>query len=181
MWVAVSKSKIKTEKGEWNFDVNFVSSAGIDLKGEGEIEIVVGIEDDGRIVILNTKTGASKQVKIQNIQKIRTSPAVADLNLDGFPDMVITSGNKIWAFNYLGSVLLNFPIEVRNASELSSPVIVNFYGDSLPEIVVGTDNGQIYAFDVQGRIIPGFPVSISGSCVTSPAVYYESNLVYLFV
>ncbi len=181
MWVAVSKNKIKTERSEWSFNVDFVSSAGIDLKGWGEIEIVVGIGENGEMIVLNTLTGVSKRIKIQTVDRVFTSPAIADLNLDGFPDIVITLGNKIWAFNYLGSALLNFPIEVKNANKLSSPIVVNFYADSLPEIIVGTDNGQVYAFDIYGRIIPGFPVSISGSCVTSPAVYYESNLVYLFV
>ena len=181
MWVAVSKRRIKTEFKEWNFNVDLVSSSGIDLKGNGEIEIIVALSETGEVIILNTQTGAVKQVQIQPSLGIYTSPAIADLNLDGFPDIIITAGNKIWAFNYFGSVLFNFPIEVKNARTLSSPVVVNFYADSLPEIIVGTDTGLIYAFDVYGRTIPGFPVSISGACVASPAVYYESNLVYLFV
>jgi len=181
-WVAVSRNVIKTAEGEWRFNVNFVSSAGIDIDDDGKVEIVAGVGENGEIVILDTRTGASKQIQIPGIKsKIKTTPAIADLNSDGFPDIIISAENKIWAFNYLGATLLNFPVEVKNANFISSPVVVNFYADTLPEIIVGTDNYQVYAFDVYGKIIPGFPLSISGECLTSPAVYYESNLVYLFV
>ncbi len=181
-WVAVSKNVVKTSDAGWRFNVNFVSSAGIDLDGDGKVDIVAGIGENGEFVILDMKTGSSKQFQIPGIRnKIKTSPAIADLNSDGFPDIVISAENKIWAFNYLGATLLNFPIEVKNANFVSSPVIVNFYADTLPEIIVGTDNYQVYAFDVYGKVVPGFPLSISGECLASPAVYYESNLVYLFV
>lgn len=181
MWVAVSKRKIKTEMNEWNFNVNFISSAGIDLKRNGLIEIVVGFSESGDVIILNTVTGEVRQAKVHPLPRTYSSPAIADLNLDGFPDIVITSGNKIWAFNHFGSTLVNFPIEVKNVSSLSSPVIVNFVGDTLPEIIVGTDVGLIYAFDVYGKVVSMFPISISNSCLSSPAVYYESNIVYLLV
>ncbi|MEN3038111.1 MAG: T9SS type A sorting domain-containing protein [Candidatus Kryptonium sp.] len=181
MWVAVSKKKIRTETSEWNFNVNFVSSAGIDLKRNGLIEIVVGLSETGDVVILNTLTGEVKQLKIHPSPKTYSSPALADLNLDGLPDIVITSGNKIWAFDHFGSVLVNFPIEVKNVNSLSSPVIVNFSGDTLPEIIVGTDVGLIYAFDVYGKTVSMFPISVSNACFSSPAVYYESNMIYLFV
>ncbi|CUT04630.1 FG-GAP-like repeat-containing protein, partial [Candidatus Kryptobacter tengchongensis] len=105
MWFAVSKRRIKTEFKEWNFNVDLVSSGGIDLKGNGEIEIIVALSETGEVIILNTQTGAVKQVQIQPSLEIYTSPAIADLNLDGFPDIIITAGNKIWAFNYFGSVL----------------------------------------------------------------------------
>ncbi len=180
-WVAISKNVIKTPENEWRFNVNFVSSAGIDINDDGKVEIVVGVGEGGEIIILDTRTGTSKQIQIPGKKdKVKTTPAIADLNSDGFPDIIISVENKIWAFNYLGAALANFPIEVRNSKLVSSPVVVNFYGDTLPEIIVGTDN-QVYAFDVYGKIVPGFPLSISGECLTSPAVYYESNLVYLFV
>ncbi len=181
-WVAISRSKIKTEISEWKFDDGFVSGAGIDNDKDGKVEYVVGVGERGKIFILDIQTGTIKTVQTPEVMaNVRTSPAIADLNGDGFPDIIISIGNKIWAFNYLGSTLLNFPIEVRNANFVSSPVVVNFYGDSLPEIIVGTDNSQVYAFEANGKVVPGFPVSISGACLTSPAVYYESNLVYLLV
>lgn len=181
-WVAISQSKIKTENNEWNFDVGFVSGAGIDIQKDGKVEFVVGVGEKGKVVILDIQTGNVKTFRIPDVKSdIKTSPAVADLNGDAFPDIIITAGNKIWAFNHLGSTLSNFPIEVRNANFVSSPVIVNFYGDTLPEIIVGTDNSQVYAFESNGKIVPGFPVSISGACLTSPSVYYESNLVYLLI
>lgn len=180
-WVAISKSKIKTEDNELAFNVKFVSGAGIDLDKNGKVETIVGVGESGEVIIFNTETGTVRRADIPGVKNLTTSPAIADLNSDGYPDIIICAGNKIWAFNYLGSVLLNFPVEVKNATRLSSPVVVNFYRDSLPEIIVGADNFQIYAFDISGKIIPGFPISISGACLSSPAVYYESNLVYLFV
>lgn len=184
-WVAISRNKIKTENNEWNFDVGFVSGAGIDkwvYQKDGKVDFVVGVGEKGKVVILNIQTGEFRTFQIPDVKSnIKTSPAIADLNGDNFPDIIITVDNKIWVFNYLGSALLNFPIEIKNANFVSSPVVVNFYGDSLPEIIVGTDNSQVYAFEANGKIVPGFPVSISGACLTSPAVYYESNLIYLLV
>lgn len=181
-WVVISRNKIKTENNEWRFDVGFISGAGIDMEWNGKVKLVVAVGERGEIVMLDILTSIIKTVQIPGITaNIRTSPAIADLNGDGFPDIIISAGNKIWALNYQGSTLLNFPIEIKNATLVSSPVVVNFYGDSLPEIIVGTDNSQVYAFEINGKVVPGFPVSISGPCLTSPAVYYESNLVYLVV
>jgi hypothetical protein len=181
MWVATSRTKVKTESRDWKFNVNFVASTGIDLKGNGAIEIVIAIGEDGDIAIVNTQSGDFKMIKLPFKSKVSTAPALADLNADGYPDVIITVGDEIWALNYLGSVLMNFPIKVRDAISVSAPVVVDFYGDSLPEIIVGTKTGLIYAFDVYGKIISGFPVSVSSSVVGSPAVFYESNLVHLFI
>ena len=181
MWIATSRTKVKTESREWKFNVNFVASTGIDLKGNGAIEIVIAIGEDGDIAIVNTQSGDFKMMKLPFKSKVSTAPALADLNADGYPDVIITVGDEIWALNYLGSVLMNFPIKVRDAVSVSAPVVVDFYGDGLPEIIVGTKTGLIYAFDVYGKIITGFPVSVSSSVVGSPAVFYESNLVHLFI
>jgi hypothetical protein len=51
----------------------------------------------------------------------------------------------------------------------SAPSMADLDGDGWPEVLFGTNDGQLYAVDADGSVLPGFPVETGGS-ITSSAV-----------
>lgn len=94
-----------------------------------------------------------------------TSPiAVGDVNGDGYPDAVFLGYNLVYAVDRSGVVLSGFPATItKNLPEyafLSEPLLVDVTGDSLPEILVGTNGGLLMAFQSNGKQLTGnFPLS----------------------
>lgn len=75
---------------------------------------------------------------------IRSSPAVADLDGDGFLELVVGTDNGfVVAINHDATFLWQFDV---GATVESSPAIVDIDLDGLPDVVVGADNYKVYAF-----------------------------------
>ena len=94
-----------------------------------------------------------------------TSPiAIGDVNGDGYPDAVFVGYNLVYALDRSGVVLSGFPVTVtKNLPEysfLSDPLVMDVTGDSLPEILIGTNGGMLMAFNSKGKAVTdGFPIS----------------------
>ncbi|MEO5988213.1 MAG: C25 family cysteine peptidase [Candidatus Eisenbacteria bacterium] len=92
------------------------------------------------------------------------SPALADINNDGFVDIVWQSTNGgLYVWNRNGTLIppfgnLRYSVLSNGASE-SSPVVGDIDGDGRPDIVVGDEFGLLTAFSgLNGTIMPGFPI-----------------------
>ncbi len=77
----------------------------------------------------------------------RSSPTIADINLDGKPEMVIGADNgNIYAIDNQGRVLW---IKQTGSPVESSAAIVDVDGDGNLEVVIGADNGKIYLLNAE--------------------------------
>ncbi|MBK7141498.1 MAG: S8 family peptidase [bacterium] len=101
-------------------------------------------------------------------------PTVADLDLDGIPEIICT----FYEFDICALVIFKangqpyVTVEghpegeaFRGAATLSNPIAANLVGDEHPEIVArggyilpGTGNETIYLFDFTGALVPGYPI-----------------------
>ncbi len=112
----------------------------------------------------------------------KNAPAVADMDNDGFLDILFTSsGNTIHCVNRFGSAIPGWPVTVNSAiphyrynnsfipptivpsilnGTLSSPYIVSIDGDSYNEVVLFSSNGQMHVYDHTGKPKNGFPVFV---------------------
>ncbi|NOT34597.1 MAG: hypothetical protein HOP12_10560 [Candidatus Eisenbacteria bacterium] len=103
------------------------------------------------------------------------SPALADINVDGFVDIVIASTDgRIYVFNGTGSLQPAF-FNVRysaltNAASESSPVVADISGDGIPDIVMGDENTRLNAISGTGAALPGFPIVLNGEVRGAPGL-----------
>lgn len=95
--------------------------------------------------------------------------AISDLDNNGSRDVVVTAGRKIYAYNYAGILLDNFPITVSDTIT-SPPIIADVDGDGTLDVLVSTKNNLINAYSAKGKQIFGFPISISNGVAASMSI-----------
>jgi hypothetical protein len=92
-------------------------------------------------------------------------PSIADLNEDGYPEVVFTGYNSVWAINFNNSPISGFPFQfykspleghLRDSKYQPgllnrSTVIANLDGRDSPEILVSSPSGTIWAINNQAK------------------------------
>jgi hypothetical protein len=125
-----------------------------DLDNDGQKEMIVGEQiNPGKIHIYRpngTEWTTGWPVLLDHTPAV--TPAVADIDQDGAPEIVTCSYNSLYAINLDGTLLPGFPVQIPNAKfSYQSPVLVDLDGDGYREIVVGAHSNApgcyIYRYD----------------------------------
>ncbi len=102
-----------------------------------------------------------------------SSPAVAALDGDGGPDVVIGGlDGKVYAWTSTGAPVPGWPVPTRTplgpdpanphweSAVISAPAVGELDGKRAdgPEVVVGGGDGRVYAFHGDGTVLAGWPV-----------------------
>jgi hypothetical protein len=101
-----------------------------------------------------------------NGQGFFTSPALADLNDDGYLEVVASSdggGFRTFIFDYLGNILPGWP-QLTIWCDFRSPIVGDVNSDGILDVlttagdgVVEPGDGGVYAWSIDGIPIEGFP------------------------
>lgn len=99
-------------------------------------------------------------------QPVSTGLAVGDVDGDGRKDLVFTSNRGLFAYNFNGSSLLNFPIHFRQNNLTSTPrfiepLLLDMNSDATQEIFTTAADGDLHAYSHDGILLDGFPVALS--------------------
>ena len=118
------------------------------------------------------------------------SPAVADLDNDGYKEIVYANSScpsssscaysamasRVWALDRLGNILSGWPKDVLQGGKISRVVLADIDNDGQKEILAGFSEGYVYAWNLDGSIVPGWQIhtetytSYSGGYLQGPVV-----------
>jgi hypothetical protein len=114
-----------------------------DLNGDGDLEIITGnraYHPDGLIWFENRDLlGAWNPTDLAGFY-----PAVANLDDDPEPEIVVAGGQGLFVLDHTGQVQKHFQSGDHgwfDLGEISPPTIHDFDGDGKPDIAIGTRNG----------------------------------------
>lgn len=161
-----------------------------DLNGDGDLEIIVG-SIDGKVWVVeptgNVLWSYDTAARFRS-SRIDASPAVGDINHDGYPEVVVAVGKNplgtgdggVIALTRTGQLLSGWPQYTSDVNGdgytdgiNSSPALGDLDNDGDLEIVVGSFDKKIYAWHHNGLPVVGFPAStgeIVDTIWSSPAL-----------
>ncbi|MEO5617707.1 MAG: FG-GAP-like repeat-containing protein, partial [Candidatus Eisenbacteria bacterium] len=154
-----------------------VAVGGLDGPSDTTLEIVVGTSSNLLYVINSNGTVRSPfpwWVSMGGTSKT-PSPALADMNNDGYLDIVQAGTNGgMYVFQRTGFMLapwnnIRYSSYTSGASE-SSPVVADINGDGNHDVIMGSEDNRLSAFSNNGTMLPGFPIILSGEARGTPAV-----------
>ena len=146
----------------------------VDLNRDNSYETV--ITADQKLLLYDTE-GSAETVFLPGSPI--GSPVAADIDSDGYPEVVVAVADQVWAFRANGVRVGHFPFNLPPGDDsetiTSSPLIADLDNDGRLDIAVATSNMRIVAFTRDGLLTPGFPLVTSGLTTVSPCVFRLSD------
>jgi M6 family metalloprotease-like protein len=144
-----------------------------DINKDGKIEVIV-TTPTGEICCWDDSLNSLPHFPITKIDYLYSNPVLGDIDGDGNLEIVVCGENKVYAYNYNGTLLNDFPItpDINKSVKMikSTPILGDVNNDNIADIIFGTVTGEVFALDGFGKKIDGFPLSCGGGVKNSPII-----------
>jgi M6 family metalloprotease-like protein len=163
--------------GEFLYDLGEVDVVGFtaaDLDGEYGTDFVL-TTSDGKLIILlseslDNDSYSANEIQVEDSLSGGVVTAALDRTVAHYQIMFVGE-NRLHVYNHSGTQFDNFPqrVDVHRPVGLisSTPVVADADGDGGPDIIVGTDAGEVFAFGSDGTLLGQFPRFVgSGACLS---------------
>ncbi|UCD63678.1 MAG: hypothetical protein JSW34_13185 [Candidatus Zixiibacteriota bacterium] len=141
-----------------------------------DVPEMIAATPDGQVLIVAVDATSSDNpftvvARREFEYQFTADPVVADVDLDGYPEIVIGGVNAVYALNHELTLKTDFPLEVNDRyaqDEVSAaPVVADIDGAGLSDIIFPTQIGNLYSFGLAPSF--GFPLS-AGEMAAGSAV-----------
>jgi len=113
-----------------------------------------------------------------NGASVFAAPALADLNDDGAPEVIVaTNAGRVHVWEASGAPLAGWPVAVphRARAGFGGPAVGDVNGDGEPEVVVASEQGflgpaSVSAISGRGALLPGWPFNLPETVNAGPAL-----------
>jgi len=157
-------------KGEENVSYSLSSPVAGDIDRDGVKEIICPA--GSKTIFSVDTTGVIEWKKDLPAKTYFSTPALGDINGDGYLDVVFADSANIFALNRNGFLLDNFPIKIHLSQQTQSSIILSdVSGDSLLDIVFGSPDGGVFAYNGEGAKVAEFPFATGERSYSTPLVF----------
>jgi len=172
LWKISAAGDTIWKRGEENVSYSLSSPVAGDIDRDSVMEILCSV--GSKAVFAVDTAGTIEWKKDLPAKTYFSTPALGDIDNDGYLDVVLADSANIFALNKNGALLDNFPVKIHLSQQTqSSMVLADVDGDSLslPDIVFGSPDGGVYAYNGQGEKVVEFPFATGERSYSTPLVF----------
>lgn len=139
-----------------------------DMNGDASLE-VVALTGEGRAYSLSLG-GDRRAGWPAGIEGYATTePALADVDGDGYSEVVLTTPDQVIVLNHNGTFASGWPVGVESGDAFGPCAVVgDVNGDGKVDVVCGTVSGAVHAWHADGQPVSGFPIAAGGAITSCP-------------
>ena len=147
---------------------SWMLAAAVSPKGN----YIISAEINGSKIVSYNQSLSQKNFEINLPNSGILELAIADIDGDGEKYVIIQSSTALSVINRTGYMLDGFPIQARaGLSFTGTPLVVDFNGDGKPEIVLLTNDGEMWVYNGSGKLLSGFPIQVTSPGNAFPTAY----------
>ncbi len=163
---------------------NDVYLAGGDFYRDRKSVQIALVTKDGWISMVDLLDGQVNGWQRHYCDSILAPPSIADINADGYLEILVTDSRKTWAILRNGAIADGWPRSVKGCGlpvwderffppdvtiPIVSPLIVDIDGDRSLEIIQGSTLECLLSWNGDGSRSEGFPIALGGGCAALAA------------
>ncbi len=161
---------------QWRDGVVWLTAGDLDRETPPAMELIAA-DSAGAIDILDLGGAVAAGWRRPGVRLAGSRPSIADVDGDGFLEAsFVSEDGDLYLMNHNANVATNWPYNLDSGGApdsirwVSSPVMADVDEDGLPEVLVGSLNGDIVALDAGGSVCEGWPYSFGLPVRTSPLI-----------